>query len=90
MIEYYYILSKDGEIQKETQQINMEINLLKDKDKIIKSHPTKNTSLNTSVSVSKKLFRVYEFSISSSFIFFAIIFFHIVLFIKRRKGNNKN
>ena len=39
------ILSKDGEIQKETQQINMEINRLKDKDTIIKSNPTKSTSL---------------------------------------------
>ena len=75
------ILSKDGEIQKETQQINMEMNLLKDKDMIVKSHPTKNASLNTSVSVSKKLFRVYEFPISSSFIFFAINFMHIAFFI---------
>ena len=72
------ILSKDGEIQKETQQINMEINRSKDKDKIVKSNPTKNASLNTSVSVSKKLSRVYEFSISSSLMFFAINFMHIV------------
>ena len=75
------ILSKDGEIQRETQQINMEIDRLKDKDKIIKSYPTKNASLNTSVSVSKKLFRVYKFPISSSLMFFAINFVHIVFLL---------
>ena len=59
----------------------LEIDRLKDKDKIIKSYPTKNASLNTSVSVSKKLFRVYEFPITNLFMLFAIISFHIAFFI---------
>ena len=44
--------------QKVTHPVDMEINHSKNKD-IVKSYPTKNVSLNTSVSVRKKIFELF-------------------------------
>ena len=46
-------------IQKLRHPLNMEIDHSKNKDDIVKAYPTKNASLNTSVSVREKIFELF-------------------------------